>query len=244
MEEAQDSILFLSSHPLFQELRQILNSEAEKRDSPWIKIDILRQAFLDKNDVSLESVIDALGYRDSLRKFLTKSKHFSIYSTQVQEDFYLAPPGEVMPAGKPKLRKEPTQQIPTQQPPRRPLVKRSWWVDGRLVRMLKEEYSQDCARRYAKNTSGQKSMPRLRFGSVDHLEQALIKMIQHSTLHQRQGFISLETLGAQFYARHGRSIKAVIETLHLDIQPVELLQANPAIRLERVKNNWRITLAE
>jgi hypothetical protein len=89
MEFHQDPFSF-SSLQLLEELEYFIVIESGKNGNPWIHVTKLTEGFYKKYGVSLEEVAKIQGYSDGLRSIFTSSGRFSIYGTQIPQEFYVA----------------------------------------------------------------------------------------------------------------------------------------------------------
>ncbi len=121
----------LSSQQLLNHIEQVITWNFSEEHGPWIVVQLLIHEFQHHYGVNLETLVQQQGYSDSLRNFLVRSGQFSIYSTATPETFYIKP-----------LRTIPSPKSVALGAKNQPVcysIKRSWKVDGRLIKMLREE---------------------------------------------------------------------------------------------------------
>lgn len=86
----QSPALSLSLKNLLQELENIIELESQRNNNPWSSAAKLSELFNEKYRVAPEDVAKAQGYAKDLRSLLKSSGRFSIYSTQIPQEFYVA----------------------------------------------------------------------------------------------------------------------------------------------------------
>jgi hypothetical protein len=102
MESHQATSLFPSLQQLLRKLERLIASESSRKDNPWIGVAELNELFREKYDASLEEAVRMQGYGGGLRKLISSSRRFSIYSTSTRQEFYVALSRDVMPAHVPQ----------------------------------------------------------------------------------------------------------------------------------------------
>ncbi|NER20268.1 MAG: hypothetical protein F6J96_05965 [Symploca sp. SIO1C2] len=98
MELHQDPSSFSSRQELLEELENLISIESSRNGNPWISVAKLSELFCEKYRVSLEEVAKVQGYNYSLMSLFTSSRRFSIYGTQMPQDFYVALLQAVVPS--------------------------------------------------------------------------------------------------------------------------------------------------
>ncbi len=121
----------LSSQQLLTHIEKVITGNLSEKHGPWIVVQLLIQEFQHHYGVNLETLVQQQGYSDSLRNFLVRSGQFSIYGTATPETFYIKP---LQTISSPK-----STALGAKNQPACYTIKRSWKVDGRLVKMLREE---------------------------------------------------------------------------------------------------------
>lgn len=111
---------------LFTVLKSIVCLQAQKSGRPWAHVAELKVLFFERYEESLEEVAERYGYGNDLRGLFNDSKCFSIYGIQRRQDFYVA----LLEAIVPNCHQSQTQPVNYQ-------IKRSWKIDGKLVKMLR-----------------------------------------------------------------------------------------------------------
>ena len=79
----------LSLQLLLKELENLVAFESGRNGTPWISMARLTELFHEKHGFSPEQVAINQGYGDSLKSLIKSSGFFSIYSTQISQEFYI-----------------------------------------------------------------------------------------------------------------------------------------------------------
>jgi hypothetical protein len=191
----------------------------------------LSELFGQKYGVPLEEVAKVQGYGDNLRSLFTSSKRFSIYGTQIAQEFYVALFQAVIPSF------DPSQASPIQY-----RIKRPWKVDGNLLRVLESEGAEEIPSRQAKRISKYQPILISEIRSVNDLESALVEIIKSLiTDHPRQ-FVTIAALGQKFLYCYRQPIRVIVRSTCPDMKLIDLLQTIPNLHVQKVNNEWQITM--
>ncbi len=138
---------FSSRKQLFKALKVLVSLESSRTEHPWIHVTRLSQLFSEKYDLSLEEVAKAQGFRAGLKSLFKQSGCFSIYGNQMPQDFYVALRQLVVPGH--DQRRTSTKRI-------RYKIKKSWKVDGNLIRLLDSEGAEEMSSSWSRRTKPRK----------------------------------------------------------------------------------------
>lgn len=226
------SSLFSSPQHLLKELENLINVEANRSGKPWISVAKLSALFHEKYGVLLEDVMPALqGDSSSLRSFLKTSKCFLIYGTSTPQRFYIALSQTVSPG-----------LCPAQTGPIKYRIKRPWNMDSRLLRMLKEKGGKEIQPRHPYRYLGHQRLPRSEIKSVSDLEITLMALIQKTITNYPQQVVTMARLSQQFCDCYGQPIRSLLREVCPGMKFVDLLQTMPNLHVQRVNNDWQITV--
>lgn len=191
----------------------------------------LTELFYEKHGVLPEEVAKVQGYSDDLRSLLISSKRFSIYGTQGRQEFYVALFQAVVPGSYQSLARLIKYRI-----------KRPWKVDGSLLRVLKAEDTEETSP-YPVQTIP-KHQPTLipETKSVNDLEVALMEIIKSLTTNHPKEVVTIGVLSEKFCDYYKQPIRTVIRSVCTDMKLIELLQTVPSLHVQKVDNDWQITL--
>ena len=253
MKSHQDPSSFSSLQQLLEELENLISLESSRNGNPWITVTKLSELFWEKYRVSLEEVAKLQGYSDSLRSLFTSSRRFSIYGTQMPQEFYVALLQVVVPV----YNQAQTSSIKYR-------IKRHWKVDGNLLRMLRNEGAEEIPSRQAqriseyytelqsnvverkdKENEGDKLyqpilVPEIK--SIDDFEFALMEIIKSLTADRPKQFVTIAILSKKFCDYYRQPIRSVRRSVCPDIKLIDLLQTIPNLHLQKVDNDWQIKL--
>jgi hypothetical protein len=229
MESHQNLSSFSSLQHLLEELENLIALESDRKGSPWISVTKLSELFCKKYGVSLEAVAKAQGYSD-LRSLFRSSRRFSIYGTQAPQEYYVTLFHTVFP-----------NVDPSQATSIRYRIKRSWKVDGGLLRLLKAEGAEEVLTRQAQRISERQSILVSEIKSVNDLKVALIEIIKSLIAIYPKKTVTIAVLSNTFYAHYRQPIRAVIQDVCPDTKLIELLQTIPSLHVHKVDSDWQIT---
>lgn len=219
---------------LLQELENLIELESQRKGSPWSSAAKLTELFYEKYGVFPEDMAKAQGYAKDLRSLLKSSGRFSIYSTQIPQEFYVTLLKVVVP-------KSPQ----SQQTARHPIhyrIKRSWKVDGRLIEWLKAENAQELRNYQPRKVPDYQVNLISNIESVDDLKLALIEIVRSLTADNPKNFVTITHLSRKFCDYYKQPIKSVLRSVCPGIKLVNLLQTIPNLRVQKVDDNWQITV--
>lgn len=233
-QSSQSPALSLSLKNLLQELENIIELESQRNKNPWSSAAKLNELFYKKYGVDPEDVVKAQGYAKDLRSLLKSSGRFSIYSTQITQEFYVALFNVVVPKVQQsqKYAKHPVQYR----------IKRPWKVDGRLIEWLKDENAQELRNYQTKKAPSYRLNQLYKIDSVDNLKLALIEIVRSLTANNPKNFVSITHLSRKFYDYYQQPIKSVIKNLCPGIKLIKLLQSIPNLYVQQVNDTWQITV--
>lgn len=231
MEPHQDPSSLSSLEQLIKELENFMVLESSRNGKPWISITKLTQLFYEKYKVTPEEVAKVLGYSDSLRSLFTSRRGFSVYGTQMPQEFYVAPLAEVVPS----YDQHQTRTIKYR-------IKKPWKADGNLIKMLKAEGSEEILSRQSPKILEYQPILIPEIKSVDDLEIALMEIIKSLTINHPKQFATIAALSKKFHDHYGQPIRAVVRSVCPDMKLINLLQTIPNLHVQEVDNDWQITL--
>lgn len=223
-----------SSLQLIEELEYFIVIESGKNNgNPWIHVTKLTEVFSKKYGVSLEEVAKLQGYSDGLRSIFTSSGRFSIYRTPIPQEFYVA----LLQAVVPSL----YQSQPTSIEYR---IKRPWKVDGGLLRMLQDSGTEEISPRQLHRISEYQPILDFDIKSVTDLESAFIEIIKSLTTNHQNKIVTIAVLSKKFHDYYKQPIRTVIRRVCPDMKLIELLQRIPSLHVQKMDNDWRITVED
>lgn len=222
-----------SSVQLLEELEYLIVIESGKNGNPWIHVTDFAEVFYKKYGMSLEEVAKIKGYSDGLRSLLTSSGRFSIYGTPIPQEFYVA----LLQAVFPSFHQSQATSIKYR-------IKRPWKVDGNLLRMLQDEGAEEISPRQLQRISEYQPILIVDIKSVTDLEIALIEIIKSLTANHPKKLVTVAVLSKKFHDYYKQPIRTVIRSVCPDMKLIELLQTIPSLRVQKVDNDWRITVEE
>jgi hypothetical protein len=227
----QNPSSFSSLQQLLGELENLILLESNRSGKPWISVARLSKLFHEKRGVSLKYIVQAKGYSDSLRSLFTSSKRFSIYGTQAPQEFYIALLHVVVPSCNQNQTK-----------PIQYRIKRPWKVDGNLLRTLKAEGAKEIPSRWSQKIPQYQPILVVEIKSVDDLETVLVEVIKNLTIHLPKRFVTVATLSQKFHDYYKQPIRSVVRSVCPTMKLIDLLQVMPKLHLQKVDNDWQITL--
>lgn len=210
---------------LLEELEYLIAIESDRNGNPWIRVDKLIELFNKKYGVSIK-VIAKVQYSDGLRDILTSSGRFSIYGTPIPEQFYVALLQAVVPNFYPLLQKTKIN-----------YKIRSSEVDPIVVTDIESVNNLEISR--------MSEVQPILVGdikSVNDLESALIKIINRLTANHPNKNVTIAILSKKFHDDYKQPIRTVIRSVCSDIKLIELLQTLPSLHVQKVDNDWQITV--
>lgn len=218
-----------SSLQLLEELENLIDIESARNGNPWIHVTKLTEVFYKKYGVSLEEVAKVQGYSDGLRSIFTSSGRFAIYGTQIPQEFYVA----FLQAVVPNFHQSQATSIKYR-------IKRGWKVDGSLLRMLKAEGAEDISHPQVQRISEYQPILIPEIKSVNDLEIALIEIIKSLTANHPKKIVTIAVLSKKFHDYYKQPIRSVCP----DIKLIKLLQTIPSRPVQKVDNDWQITVED
>ena len=78
--------------------------------------------------------------------------------------------------------------------------------------------------------------------TVKGFEIALIEIVKILTVSYPNKAVTIAVLSQTFYHAYRESVRAVIQSLCLDVTLIELIQTSPSLHIEKVDNEWRIAV--
>lgn len=237
MEHHQDRVSLSSLKELINGLKNLIVLQSSKTGNPWISIHDLTDLFYQKYQVSPEEVAKEQGYRDDLRSLFIKSRCFSIYSTQMPQEFYVALLAVVVP-----------NYNPNQTRPIQYRIKREWKADGRLIRMLQAEGAEEILFQRPQSSNSRRKileyqpiLPEIK--SVDDLKTALMEIIKSLTIKRPKQLVTVATLSKKFRDYYGQPMRTIVRSVCPNTRLIDLLQSMPNLYVQEVvANDWQITL--
>ena len=230
-ESLQAPSLPSSLQQLEDELEHLIAFKAQQKGNPWLSIDRVTELFNAKYGMSPEQLAIAQGYGRGLRNLLKESGRFSIYGTQLPDEFYVALIQAV-------VFDYPQAQIS----PRLYQVKQSWEANRRLPRRVKGKDAEDRLPCQTQSSSSQQLCLVPKISSVNDLELALIEIIQSLTATHPNEVVALTRLSLKFSDRYQQPIRAVMRRVCPDMRLAELLQTVPDLEVQRVNDDWQVSL--
>nr|WP_275336074.1 hypothetical protein [Nodosilinea sp. TSF1-S3]MDF0368930.1 hypothetical protein [Nodosilinea sp. TSF1-S3] len=88
---------FSSMAQVLEAIASLLAGELARTNSPWVSRHRLGELFSTAYGLDLERLVEQRGYGKDVRRFLTHSRRFSIYSYQQPQNYYVAPLNLVVP---------------------------------------------------------------------------------------------------------------------------------------------------
>lgn len=211
----------LSLQQLLTELENFIALESQRNGNPWISMARLSELFYEKYGISPEDLAKIQGYCNSLRNLLKSGKRFSIYSTQIPQEFYVALLHTIVP--------EFQQSQTTARHPIQYTIKRPWKVDGRLIEMLKAEDAEKISKYQAQKLPDPEYQPNLipKIKSINDLEFILVELVRSLTANNPKKFVTIAVISKKFCTYYKQPIRTVIRSICPDLKLIELLQAIP-----------------
>jgi len=232
MESHQDLPSLSSLQQLLEELEKFIALESGRNGNLWISVAKLNELFHEKYRLSLEEAARVQGYSNGLRSFFISSRRFSIYSTQIPQEFYVALLQSVVPG---YGQVSSTSSIKYR-------IKRPWKVDANLLRLLKAEGAEEIPSRQTKRISEYQPILVPEIKSVDDFETALMEIIKSLTANHPKQFVTIAVLSKKFRDYYEQPIRTVMRSMCPDMKLIDLLQTIPNIHAQEVDNDWRITM--
>lgn len=231
MEPDQNPSSLSSLQQLIEELEHLIVLESSRNGNPWIHMARLAELFYEKYRLSPEKMAEFQGYNGGLRSLLASAKRFSIYGTQRPQEFYVALLTNIVPSHS----QNQTGAIQYS-------IKKPWKVNETLIRMLKSEGAEEISPRHSQRILEYKPLLIPDIKSVEELEIVLIEIIKSLTINHPKQFATVATLSSKFRDYYGQPIRPVVRSVCPDIRLIDLLQTIPNLHVEKVDNDWQITL--
>ena len=226
MKSHKDSSSLSSLQQLIEELESLIIFESSKNGSPWISIAKLADLFYEKHKVLLEEVAKVQGCKDDLRSLFMHSRRFSIYGTQIPQEFYVALIEAVVPGyGH-------NQKVAIQC-----RIKKPRRIDKNLIRTLKSEDAEKTFSRQQQRVLECQSILISKIESVDDLESVLMEIIKSLTVNHPKQFATVSTLSRKFSDYYGQPIRPMMRSVCPDISLIDLLQTIPNLQVQKVNND-------
>lgn len=222
-----------SSLQLLEELENLIVIESGKNVNPWIHVTKLTEVFYKKYGVSLEEVAKVQGYSDGLSSIFTSSGRFSIYATQIPQEFYVA----FLQAVVPNFHQSQATSIKYR-------IKRPWKVDGSLLRMLQDSGAEEISPRQVHRISEYPPILVFDIKSVTDLEIAFLEIIKSLTTNHPKKIVTIAVLSKKFHDYYKQPIRTVMRSVCPDMKLIELLQTIPSLYVQKVDNDWQITVED
>ncbi|MEG4533293.1 hypothetical protein [Microcoleus sp. D2_18a_D3] len=207
--------------------------ESSRNGNPWISVARLTEIFYKKYGVSLEVVAKVQGYSYGLRSLLTSSGRFSIYGTPIPQEFYVA----LLQAVVPSFDEYQATSIKDRMKRKRPEK-----VYESLPTIVKAEGTEDISPRQVQRISKYQRILILDIKSVNDLEIALIEIIESLMVNQPENFVTIAVLSKKFHEDYKQPIRTVIRSVCPDLKLIEILQTLPSLHVQKVDNDWQITV--
>ncbi|QZZ21429.1 hypothetical protein J5X98_02870 [Leptothermofonsia sichuanensis E412] len=231
MKPDQDPSSFSSLQQLIEELEKLIAREFNRSGNPWISITKLTELFYKTYEVSPEEVAKVQGYSRNLRSLFMSSGRFSIYGTQVRQEFYVALFQTVFPD--------------FHQPQGTPIkyrIKRPWKVDGGLLRLLKAEGAEEISPPSTQSILRYQPALVPEIKSVNDLKIALIEIIKSLTVNHPPKKVTIGELSKNFSNYYKQPIRTVIRSVCPDMKLIELLQTIPGLHIQKLEHDGQITV--
>lgn len=231
MESHQDPSSFSSLQQLLEELENFIAQESGRKGNPWISMAQLSELFSQKYGVSPEEVAKVQGYSDSLRSLFISSGRFSIYATPTPQEFYVA----LFEAVVPKFYQSQATSIEYK-------IKRPGKIETNLLKTLKAEGAEEMPSPQAHRISEARLILVPEIRSVNDLENALIEIIRSVTANDPKKKVTIAVMSKKFGDCYKQPIRTVIRSVCPSLKLIELLQTIPSLHVQKVDNDWQITV--
>ncbi len=230
-ESNQDPSSSLSLQQLLEELESLIALQAQSCGNPWVSVSRFTELFYEKYKVSPEAVAKSQGCSDGLRSLLRDSKRFSIYETQIYQEFYVSLLQTVVP----RFQQFQTTSIQYG-------IKRPRKCDGRLLDTLKSEGAEDIADYQPHKILEQQLNLVPEIKSVDDLKLSLIEIIKSLTANNQTKFVTIAVLSKKFCDYYRQPIKVVMRNICPHMKLIELLQTIPNLYVQKVDCDGQVTV--
>jgi hypothetical protein len=80
--------------------------------------------------------------------------------------------------------------------------------------------------------------------SVTDLESAFIEIIKSLTINHPKKIVTIALLSKKIHDYYKQPIRTVIRSVCPDLKLIELLQTIPSLHVQKVDNDWRITVED
>ena len=223
-EFTQNNDSYLLPKQLLSELENSIVIESQINGSPWVKATRLSELFYEKYGYSLEGEIKSKGYSNCLKTFIRRSsQRLSIYNTPNPQEFYVAFLNDIVPD---------IQQYQS---------------TATSCQSQEAEVSEDVFNNFLSEKIGitnSESQPELLFEikSVNDLEYVLIEIIKSLMATNPQKHVTIAVLSQRFYYYYRQPIRGIRRSLCPDMTLIELLQTIPGLHVEKVDDDWQITV--
>jgi hypothetical protein len=241
----------LSLQLLLKELENLVAFESGRNGTPWISMARLTELFHEKHGFSPEQVALNQGYNDSLKSLIKSSGFFSIYSTQISQEFYITLFQAVVPSYK-QIQISPIQyRIKRFRKVNRyllqtflvqPKIKRVRQVNKDLVRTLEAKDVQEIPHYQTQKILEHQLNLVAEIRSENDLEVALTEIIRSLTANNPKKFVTIAVLSNKFCVYYKQPIRAVMRSVCPNMRLIELLQANPSLYVQKVDDGWQVTI--
>ncbi|MCW6049698.1 hypothetical protein K4039_06280 [Lyngbya sp. CCAP 1446/10] len=211
---------------LLEEVEYLIAIESGSNGNPWICVAKLTEVFYQKHGVLLEKVAEVQGYSDGFRGLLTSSGRFSIYGTPIPTKFYVALIQEVVPS----FSQFQTTSINYYK------IRTSEYQPS-VVPGIESVNNLEIAR-----ISAIKPILVPSIKSVNDLESALIEIINRLMANHPNKNVTTAILSKKFHDDYKQPIRTVIRSVCPDMKLIELLQTIPSLHVQKVDNDWQITV--
>ena len=222
--------LSLSLQQLLEELEDFIVLELERSGNSWISVTRFAKLFHNQHGISLEEAVKIQGYSDGLRNLVKNSGRFSIYSSPIPQQFYVALLQRIVPRSQqPKVIKVNYK------------INRPSKVDGLLERVRPESAEERLlCQNPPKSEHSSNTLTEIK--TVNDLEIALIEIIKNLSENNPKNFVLITVLSRNFYDYYKQPIKAVVRNMCPSIKLIELLQAIPSLHVQKVNDVWQVTV--
>jgi hypothetical protein len=231
MKPHRDPYSFLSSQQLLEELGNFIALESGKNDSPWVRVTKISNLFYEKYGVSPEEAFKSLDSRNSLRNFLTNSERFLIYGTPVPQEYYVALSQLVIPSC--------DQFRATSIPRRRHRPQR---IDSISQKILEMEGTEEIRPHQTSRIAKYQTISPSEIQSIADLEAKLIEIAKSLIGIYPRRTVTLSEVSQKFYEYYKQPVRTIIRNVGSEIKLIELLQTIPGLCIQKVNNEWQITI--
>lgn len=199
-------------------LEEILHEHYEQKKNPWMPIEELLILFRGNNSFSeryKDCVLMSSEDKHCLKKYLLKTKRFSIYDTQHYKRFYVAPLCIICPNSNPLYQIE-------------FVIKKPWKADKMLIDYLREsgatekKYSHSYIHSVKRNSI---TKPIQHISTYDDLIISLYQIIRDLSKSQSNHLVDLVSILSSFKKKHGQTVRNYLSDLSQNTSVNQLLKA-------------------